>query len=354
MPHFPNCKTTAMMFLGIMLIGCGNTDAAKKKKVPGVAATATKHDPAVVAPVPPAPPPPPPVLDTTIYNRLIMHMVHDTAKAKWPVKTDYPLPGALLPFHRIVAYYGNYYSTRMGILGELPPDEMLKKLSGEVKKWQEADTLVKTIPALHYIVVSAQGAPGKGKTYRMRMPFTQIDKTLELAKKIDALVFLDIQVGWSTLRQEIPQLEQYLALPNVHLAIDPEFSMKTGRVPGSIIGTFDAEDINYAAGYLADLVKKYNLPPKILCVHRFTKGMVTNYKQIKLRPEVQIVMDMDGWGFPAKKVNSYKLAVVSEPVQFTGFKLFYKNDIKTPPWKTIMKPEDVLKLYPRPMYIQYQ
>jgi hypothetical protein len=82
--------------------------------------------------------------------------------------------------------------------------------------------------------------------------------------------------------------------------------------------------------------------------------MVTNYKQIKLHPEVQVVMDMDGWGFPAKKVNSYKLAVSSEPVQYTGFKLFYKNDIKTPPWKTIMEPKDVLKLYPKPMYIQYQ
>lgn len=351
MPHFS--RTTAAFLLGIMLAGCNNTEAAKKKKVTATGNPDPKKEAAVMQPQP-EPAPPPAVLDTARYNALMMKMVHDTAKLRWPVQTDYPLAGALLPFNRIIAYYGNYYSTRMGILGELPPEEMLKKLMGEVKKWQEADTAVNTIPALHYIVTSAQGSPGKGNTYRMRMPFTQIDKTLELAKKIDAVVFLDIQVGWSTLQQEIPQLEKYLSMPNVHLAIDPEFSMKTGRVPGSVIGTFDAADINYATQYLADLVKKNNLPPKILVIHRFTKGMVTNYKQIKLRPEVQIVMDMDGWGFPAKKVNSYKLAVVSEPVQFTGFKLFYKNDIKTPPWKTIMKPEDVLKLYPKPMYIQYQ
>ncbi len=281
-------------------------------------------------------------------------MVHDSASAKWPVKSDYPLPGAILPFHRIVAYYGNYYSTKMGILGELQPDSMLKKLQGEVKKWQEADTSVTAIPALHYIVASAQGKPGKGSMYRLRMPFTQINKTLELAKQINALVFLDIQVGHSTLQSEIPALDTYLAMPNVHLAVDPEFSMKSGKVPGSVIGTFDAADINYAAAHLQELVKKNNLPPKILVVHRFTKGMVTNYKNITLRPEVQIVMDMDGWGFPAKKVNSYKLAVGSEPVQFTGFKLFYKNDIKTLPWTTIMTPEQVLKLYPKPMYIQYQ
>jgi len=305
--------------------------------------------------VSPPPPPPPPTLDTAGYRRLLLHMVHDSASARWPVaEKQLPLPGALLPFHRIIAYYGNFYSTRMGILGELQPDSMLAKLQGEVKAWQEADTTVKTIPALHYIVVSAQGQPGKAGMYRLRMPFTQIEKTLELAAKIDAIVFLDIQVGQSTLQKEVPELEKYLSMPNVHLAVDPEFSMKTGKVPGSIIGTFDATDINYTTQYLANLVKEHNLPPKILVIHRFTKGMITNYKDIALRPEVQIVMDMDGWGFPAKKVNSYKLAVGSEPVQFTGFKLFYKNDIKTPPWKTIMSPKDVLKLYPKPMYIQYQ
>jgi hypothetical protein len=99
----------------------------------------------------------------------------------------------------------------------------------------------------------------------------------------------------------MPEFEKFLALPNVHFGIDPEFSMKTGAKPGTVIGSFDAADINYATGYLAEVVKKYNLPPKMLVVHRFTRPMVTNYKQIKLRPEVQIIMDMDGWGPPAKR-----------------------------------------------------
>jgi len=295
------------------------------------------------------------VLDTVLYNKQMKRLVHDSSNGKWPVAAPYPLPGALLPFHRIVAYYGNFYSTHMGVLGEYVPDTMLKKLTAEVKKWQAADTLTPTIPAIHYIAVTAQGSPGKGGKYILRMPFTQIDKAIELAKKVNGIVFLDVQVGWSDLQTEIPMLEKYLAMPNVHLAIDPEFSMKDKKhKPGTIIGTFDAADINYVSEYLTKLVKKDTLPPKILVVHRFTVGMVTNYKKITLHPEVQMVMDMDGWGFPAKKVNSYKLAEVREPVQFTGFKLFYKNDIKTPPWKTPMKPEEVLKLYPRPIYIQYQ
>lgn len=347
----------AHLCLCFFVFGCNSSEGAKKKPAVSSRAitpdTAAKHVPIVDTPV--AKPQLPASLDTALYNALLLRTVHDSASAKWPVKGAYPLPGAILPFNRIVAYYGNFYSTHMGILGELPPDEMLKKLMDEVKNWQKADTHMSVIPAIHYIAVSAQPTPGKGKNYRMRMPFTQIDKALDLAKQVNGIVFLDIQVGWGSLKDEIPALEQYLKLPQVHLAIDPEFSMKDKtHVPGTIIGTFDAEDINYATEYLAALVKQYNLPPKVLVVHRFTKGMVTNYTKIKLSPEVQIVMDMDGWGFPAKKVSSYKLAVVSEPVQFTGFKLFYKNDIKTPPWKTIMTPADVLKLYPQPVYIQYQ
>ena len=336
--------------LFFLLIACNSASSAKKKQplITPKGDTTTK-----AAPVKPEPAKPV-ILDTTLYNSAMMRLVHDSASAKWPVKDHFPLGGALLPMNRIVAYYGNFYSTHMGVLGEYPPDEMLKRLMAEVKKWKDADPKTPVIPAIHYIAVTAQSKPGKGGKYILRMPFTQIDKAIELAKKVNGVVFLDVQVGWSNVRTEIPMLEQYLKMPNVHLAIDPEFSMKTGRVPGSIIGTFDAGDINYVSQYLAKLVKDNNLPPKILVIHRFTINMVTGYKQIALRPEVQTVMDMDGWGFPAKKVNSYKLAEVNEPVQFTGFKLFYKNDIITPPYKKMMTPEDVLKLYPRPIYIQYQ
>jgi len=339
-----------LLFIAVLLLlGCHSSNG-QKNKTDSLPSVAGKNGTPPVA----ARPEVPRVLDTVLYNKALMRMVNDTPKAGWPVKSQYPLPGAILPFKRIVAYYGNFYSTHMGALGEYPPDEMLKRLMAEVKKWQKADTQTPVQPAIHYIAVTAQGAPGKGGKYRMRMPFTEIDKAIALAQRIDGIVFLDVQVGQSTLREEVPMLEKYLAMPQVHLAIDPEFSMKTGRKPGSIIGTFDAEDINYASQYLTELVRKHNLPPKILVVHRFTKHMVTNYKNIKLHPEVQIVMDMDGWGFPAKKVSSYKIAVVTEPVQFTGFKLFYKNDIITAPWNKMMTQEEVLHLYPKPLYIQYQ
>ena len=294
----------------------------------------------------------PAVIDSAEYENKIAHITNGDTTGKWPVKTDYPLTGAILPFKRIVSYYGNLYSKQMGILGELPPAQMLAKLKGEVAAWQKADTTMEVIPALHYIAVTAQGYSGKDGKYRLRMPFHQIDSVLNMAKRINAIVFVDIQVGLALLQDEIPKLEPYLKMPNVHLGIDPEFSMKGGQAPGKVIGSFDAADINYASEYLAKLVKENNLPPKVLVVHRFTKGMVTNYKQIKTKPEVQIVMDMDGWGHPDLKYSSYQLYIHKEPVQFTGFKLFYKNDLRNK--GRLMTPKELLALKPQPVYIQYQ
>ncbi len=292
-------------------------------------------------------------IDTVLYNKLMLNLANNDTTGKWPVKAPYPLAGAIFPFHRIVAFYGNLYSKRMGILGELPKNEMLKKLKKEVENWQAADSSITVIPALHYIAVTAQGAPGKDGKHRMRMPFSQIDTIMNWAKEIDALVFLDIQVGHSSVKEEVPQLDKYLQLPQVHLGIDPEFSMKDGHVPGKKIGTFNASDINAAIDHLASVVKQYNLPPKILIVHRFTQGMVTNYQQIKKIPEVQVVMDMDGWGDKTLKRSTYLRYIYKEPVEFTGFKLFYKNDTKTGS-NQLYTPQELLKFIPKPIYIQYQ
>ncbi|MGI4804601.1 MAG: hypothetical protein ACRYFL_07520 [Janthinobacterium lividum] len=288
------------------------------------------------------------------YDALMKKLANGDTTGKWPVaKTPYPLAGAIFPYKRIVAFYGNLYSKKMGILGELPPKEMLKKLDGEVKSWEKADPTTPVIPALHYIAVVAQGDGGKDGKFRYRMPFKQIDSVISMAKTRNALVFIDVQVALSNIRAELPLFEKYLKMPNVHFAMDPEFSMKTGAKPGSKIGTYDAEDVNFASDYLAKLVKDNNLPPKILILHRFTKKMVTNYQNIKLHPEVQFVMDMDGWGEPELKIGTYRNHIYAEPVQFTGFKLFYKNDLKKAPHH-MLTPTEVLALKPKPIYIQYQ
>jgi len=137
----------------------------------------------------------------------------------------------------------------------------------------------------------------------------------------------------------------------VHLGIDPEFAMaRVPSVPGKRIGTYDASEINVAIRFLANLVDKYKLPPKILVVHRFTQKGVTNYKDIKLDPRVQVVMQMDGFGPPSLKRDSYYSYVKKEPVQFAGWKQFTKRKNDNPPTPR----EAILRLWPVPLYIQLQ
>lgn len=275
------------------------------------------------------------------------------ARKGWPRKYPAPLPGAVLPGKRVVAYYGNPLSKRMGALGEFPKDDMLRRLQAEVVRWQQADPSVPVQPALHLIAVVAQNDPGKSGKYRMVMPDDLVNKVYGWAKESGAILFLDIQTGHDDIRALLPRFEQILKNPDVHLGIDPEFNLITSKAkPGKKIGTFDAEDINYVTHYLKELVQKYQIPPKMLVIHRFTRNGVTNAARIQLRPEVQVVMHMDGWGAPWLKRDSYKDYIVAEPVQFTGFKLFYHNDTKK--GDPLMTPQDLLKLNPRPIYIQYQ
>ncbi len=316
-----------------------------------------------------------PPLDTALYDKLMLQVANlpvpkiappsTTASgaatvstvvpkpSKWPVKGPYPLPGAVLPFHRIVAYYGNFYSKQMGVLGEYPTAQMLSMLATEVAKWQAADPTIPVIPAIHYIAVTAQGSPGADGMYRLRMPDSEIMKAITLARSINGLTFLDIQPGLSTAEIETPLFDKYMAMPDVNLGIDPEFSMASkGKKPGTVIGTMDASDINWVTAHLAAIVDADHIPPKILVIHRFTETMVTNVPNIVLRPEVQIVMDMDGWGHQANKLTAYQDFIADEPVQFAGFKLFYKNDVKND--GTMLTPAQLLKLSPQPLYIQFQ
>jgi hypothetical protein len=259
-----------------------------------------------------------------------------------------PLPGSVLPGCRIVAFYGNPLSKRMGILGELPEAQMIAKLESEAHAFERADTATPVVRALEMITPVAQGSPGPKGLWRTRMADTLIEKVAKLAESKGYLFILDVQVGKSTVAAELEPLIPWLKRPYVHLALDPEFSMKGKEPPGKKIGTMDAADVNVAIALLEKLVDENKLPPKVLIVHRFTQSMLTNHEKITRDPRVQVVVDMDGFGPPHLKLDSYKAYVHKRPVQYFGIKLFYKND------KPRFSAAEVLQLSPIPQYIQYQ
>ena len=273
----------------------------------------------------------------------------------WPVKTPAVEPGSILPAKRIVAFYGNPLSKKMGILGEIPYDQMLAKLDTVAASWRAADPSTPVQPALHLIVSVAQGQPGKDGMYRQRSDPDLIEKIYGMAHSRGWITILDIQAGKSTIDSELPVILPFLQRPDVHLGVDPEFYMhynREGRIPGSKIGAMDARDINYLIDQLGELVTKYHLPPKVLIVHRFTTNMLQHADQIKLDPRVQVVINMDGWGQPWLKFDTYAKCEASEPVEYTGFKLFFHNDTRK--GDKLLSPTEVLALRPRPIYIQYQ
>ncbi|MGZ8392211.1 MAG: hypothetical protein ACXWWK_05150, partial [Gemmatimonadales bacterium] len=238
--------------------------------------------------------------------------------ARWPVPgAPEPLPGAIIPEHRIVAFYGNPLSKRMGILGEIAPEEMMRRLEATATEWAKADPGRKVLPALHLISVVAQGYPGPAKKYRLQMPDSIVEMVAGWAEQRGWILFLDIQPGLSTVEAEIPHLIKYLKRPYVHLSLDPEFAMKDGKRPGTDwMGRMDASEVNHAIDELAKIVEENDLPPKVLVVHRFTRNMLTNASKIRLDPRVQVVIDMDGYGPPGAKMGAYRWFVVRHPVQY--------------------------------------
>ena len=258
--------TSAFLWIGICILGIASIAALTFFFL------TSKETLAYMAkPLPPAPP----MLNKYDYDSRMMRIAHftpaatstaSTSRPLWPVAAPYPEVGAILPFKRVVAFYGNFLSKGMGVLGQYPEDIMLAKLTTEMTAWSAADPQTPVIPAIDYIAVTAQASAGRDGMYRAQMSDSQIDHAVELARKIHGIVVLDVQVGLSTLPKELPELKKYLAYPDVHLAIDPEFAMQRGAKPGTEIGTFDAIDINYAANFLAQIVREHHLPPKILVV----------------------------------------------------------------------------------------
>jgi hypothetical protein len=270
----------------------------------------------------------------------------------WPVEGPRALPGALLPGRRIVCYYGNPASRRMGALGQYPKAEMLQRLQREVGRWNAADPAHPVKPCLHLVASVAQADAGPSGHYRAIVRDSTVRMVHQWAREVNGILFVDLQIGTDNIRTLLPRFEWILRNPDVHLGLDPEFYMKGGQRPGTRVGTMSAADVNYAAGFLADLVRKHNLPPKVLVVHRFTRRMLTDAPSIRLRPEVQFVIHMDGWGPPFLKRDSYEAFVVRDPVQYAGLQalLPQRHQAGPPPDDPARHP----RLEPKPLYIQYQ
>lgn len=255
--------------------------------------------------------------------------------------------GALRENAILVTWYGNPHSPAMGVLGQDEGAARAAALQEQARQYEEiapGDVLM----AYHLVAVVAQPAPGADGMYRRREQRRVIQSLLDEGRAFGIQLVLDIQPGRSPVRAELEHLREFLQEPDVHVALDPEFTMAPGEVPGQVIGQLHADQINAAVQLLDDLVARHNLPPKILILHQFTHGMLPDKEQIEPAPGVQLALMMDGIGSPALKRHSYRSVMRQHPLEFAGFKIFYEQDTRP------MSAEDVFALSPAPAVITYQ
>jgi hypothetical protein len=236
----------------------------------------------------------------------------------------------------------------MGILGIYDMDDLLEQLHDQGRAYEVADPSRPVVLAFELIGSVAQAEPGPDGSYLLWTDPATIRRFVEFTQANDILLIIDIQIGRTSVKEEMAIIEEFLLEPNVHLAIDPEFSMADGQVPNVDIGGVDAEDINYAQRELARIAGEHNLPPKLLIVHRFTDGMIRDSDEIDEVDNVQFILDFDGFGDPISKQEGYHLYANEDSVEHTGIKLFYDQD------QPLMQPAEVLELDPPPDFIMYQ
>jgi len=259
-----------------------------------------------------------------------------------------PAEGALLPSYRIVAFYGHPHDPGMGVVGEYEIEQLSEKLREEAANYAAADPSRPVIPALELIATVAQRVPGSDGTYILDTDTETLTTYIDYAADHGMIVILDLQVGRGTVAAEIEKIRDLLARPNVHLAIDPEFAVAEGQIPGEYIGSVSADSVTYAQKILAEISAEQGIPPKMLIVHQFREDMIQGKEQLTPIPGVQLVIDADGYGGPELKTAVYNFLVRDEPVEFAGVKLFYGQDVP------IMTAQEILALVPAPDVIIYQ
>lgn len=256
--------------------------------------------------------------------------------------------GALLPTYRILTYYGHPHDENMGILGEHEMEELRDLLLAEAANYEAADPSRPVLPAFELIATVAQPVAGADGTFILDTDDETLTEYVDFAEANDLLVVLDLQIGRGTVATEIEKVRPLLERSNVHLALDPEFAIAEGEVPGEYIGSLEAESITYAQETLAALSEENGLPPKVLIVHQFREDMIVGKEALRPVPGVQLVIEADGFGAPELKTDVYNILVRDDPVEFAGVKLFYRQD------KPLMTAAEILALQPAPDVVIYQ
>lgn len=267
-----------------------------------------------------------------------------TVRPSGPIDTSAPdacapeVDESFLSANQIVSFYGNPYAETLGILGEYEPADLVGLLRDQASKLDALNGLRGVQPAFHMVYETAQPFPGENGLYLLYVDAQTTQEYIDVACQNGLFMFLDLQIGRSDVATELNKVLPYLDNSNVHIAIDPEFTMHGDEVPGETIGHLTADEINEAQRIIDDYVTANNLPDRVLIIHQFDESMIEGKENIGRYDHVRLVIDMDGFG--PKETKLRKFGLYAQPAEYGGIKIFYKQD--TPP----MTEEEVESLDP--------
>jgi hypothetical protein len=252
---------------------------------------------------------------------------------------------SVFPEHRVVAYYGAPQDPQLGALGIGSADSAARRLQRQARPYDRKNRRV--LPALELITVIANADPGDDGMYRSRQEDRVIRRYLRAARRAKGLLLLDIQPGRADFFSETVRLRKWLKEPDVGLALDPEWRVSDGEVPGQVIGRVDSREVNATSAWLAQLVERRSLPEKLFVIHQFTDDMV-DHTELKRREGLAMVLNVDGFGGREVKIAKYRNFAREAKEFIPGFKLFYEEDVN------LLAPRDVMRLKPRPQLVVYE
>lgn len=273
---------------------------------------------------------------------------------------------------RFVAFYGSPISPALGAMGQVTPEEALSMMNsgGVLTGYVSTGCLpspcqgtvpaglldgygadgATVIPTFNYIASVAQ--PGCGSE---PAPISTFQAGIDLATEIGGYVMFDLQPGSQDFLAQARFYEQALKLPNVGLAIDPEWHCGwPGQTTFNRGGTVTAAEINQVIDWMADLVNREALPQKLVLIQQFRLDMIQDRDDIIDRPEVRVVIQMDGEGqgnLGTKEGTWDALtAGTGDKAWRWGWKNFFVRDHPNGPYS----PQQTLNRSPVPVYVSYQ
>jgi hypothetical protein len=248
----------------------------------------------------------------------------------------------LFPRYRVVGFYG---MQNLDVLGAGPADVVAQRLLKVARPYARPGRPV--MPMFELIATIAHPFPTPSGLYRTHQEDAIVRSFLKAVRRIDGVLVLDVQPGRDDFLSSLRHWEPYLRQPDVGIALDPEFSMGPGQVPGRHLGRTDAAAINRASAYVAGIVRRQRLPQKLFIIHQFHDSMIRDKARIAIRPGLAMTWNADGFGARSAKLEDYR-SYTRDRRFHPGLKLFYENDVD------IMSPREVMRLKPPPRVINYQ